>query len=130
MPGYSFTNYSDVILDHFENPRNVGEMDLPDGAGSAGNPACGDVLELSLRVVDGRIQQALFRASGCGAAIASSSMLTVLLTGATLEEAAALTNQQVAEALGGLPPTKVHCSVLAEDAIRSALADYRRRHPA
>ena len=127
MPGYSFTDYSDIILDHFENPRNVGSVTSPDAVGRAGNPACGDLLHLSLRVRDGRIQEALFRASGCGAAIASSSMTTVLLTGKTLEQAAALTNEQVASALGGLPPTKIHCSVLAEDAVRAALADYERR---
>src|SRR2546426_609552 len=127
MPGYSFTDYNDAILDHFENPRNVGEMESPDAVGRAGNPACGDLLELSLRVREGRIDQARFRASGCGAAIASSSMLTVLLTGRTLEEAATLTNSQVASALGGLPPAKIHCSVLAEDAVQSALSDYRRR---
>ena len=127
MPGYNFTDYSDTILDHFENPRNVGEVENPDAFGHAGNPACGDLLELSLRVSDGRIEVARFRASGCGAAIASSSMMTVLLTGRTLEEAGALTNGDVASALGGLPPAKLHCSVMAEDAIRSALADYQRR---
>ena len=127
MPGYNFADYSDVLLDHFENPRNVGEVDHPEAFGRAGNPACGDLLELSLRVRDGRIEQACFRATGCGAAIASSSMTTVLLTGKTVEEAAAITNEQVAAALGGLPPAKLHCSVLAEDAIRSALEDYRRR---
>ena len=127
MPGYSFTDYSDTLLEHFENPRNVGSVTSPDAVGRAGNPACGDLLDLSLRVRDGRIEQALFRASGCGAAIASSSMTTVLLTGITLEQAAGITNAQVALALGGLPPAKVHCSVLAEDAIRAALADYERR---
>ena len=127
MPGYSFTDYSDTILDHFENPRNVGGVENPDAVGRAGNPACGDLLELSLRVREGRVEQALFRASGCGAAIASSSMTTVLLTWVTLEAAAALTNTQVAEALGGLPPAKIHCSVMAQEAIQAALADYRRR---
>lgn len=127
MPGYSFTDYSDIILDHFEHPRNVGEVPDHDAYGRASNPACGDVLELTLRIRDERVEEARFRASGCGAAIASSSMATVLLTGRTLVEAGQLTNVEVAEALGGLPPAKLHCSVLAEDAVRAALADYRRR---
>ena len=127
MPGYNFTDYSDVLLDHFENPRNVGEVERADALGRAGNPACGDLLELSLQVDSGRITSACFRATGCGAAIASSSMTTVMLIGRTLEEAAALTNVQVAAELGGLPPNKLHCSVLAEDAIQAALADYDRR---
>ena len=127
MSGYSFTDYSAVILDHFEHPRNVGLLDPADAIGRAGNPACGDELELSLKVRDGRIEKAMFRASGCGAAIASSSITTELLTGVTLEEAAALTNDQVAAALGGLPSGKIHCSVLAEDAVVAALADYRTR---
>jgi len=127
MAGYSFTDYSETILDHFENPRNVGAVENPDAFGRAGNPACGDVLELTLRIGEGRIQEARFRASGCGAAIASSSMATVLLTGRTLDEAAALTDEEVAAALGGLPPAKIHCSVLAQDAVAAALADYRKR---
>jgi len=124
---YNFTDYSEILLDHFENPRNVGEVENPDAVGRAGNPACGDELELSLRVEAGRIVAACFRATGCGAAIASSSMTTVMLIGRTLEEAAALTNDQVAAELGGLPPTKLHCSVLASDAIQAALADYNGR---
>ena len=127
MTGYSFTDYSPIILDHFERPRNVGLVDNADAVGRAGNPACGDELELSFRIRDGRIEQAMFRASGCGAAIASSSMTTELLSGKTLDEAASLTNIQVADALGGLPPMKIHCSVLAEDAVMAALADYGRR---
>lgn len=127
MTGYSFTDYNPVILDHFEHPRNVGLVDNADAVGRAGNPACGDELELSFRIRDGRIEQAMFRASGCGAAIASSSITTELLSGRTLGEAAALTNAQVAAALGGLPAMKMHCSVLAEDAVAAALADYGRR---
>lgn len=127
MTGYSFTDYNPVILDHFEHPRNVGLVDNADAVGRAGNPSCGDELELSFRIRDGRIERAMFRASGCGAAIASSSVTTELLSGKTLGEAAALTNQQVAQALGGLPATKMHCSVLAEDAVAAALADYGRR---
>jgi len=126
MTVYSFTDYSDIILDHFENPRNVGVVENPDAVGRAGNPACGDQMELTLRIRDDRIEEARFKASGCGAAIASASMTTVLLTGRTLADAGALTDGEVARALGGLPPAKLHCSVLAEDAIRSALTDYRR----
>ncbi len=125
MAPYEFSEYSRLLLDHFENPRNVGLVEAANAVGRAGNPACGDVMELSLRIRDGRIAEARFRTSGCGAAIASSSMTTMLLTGRTLEEAGALTNEHVASALGGLPPGKLHCSVLAEDAVRAALADYR-----
>jgi nitrogen fixation NifU-like protein len=127
MPEYTFADYGPLLLDHFENPRNVGGVENPDAVGRAGNPACGDLMELSLRVRDGRIHEARFRTTGCSAAIASSSMTTVLLTGRSLEEAEALTDGEVAEALGGLPPAKLHCSVLAEDAVRAALEDYRRR---
>lgn len=127
MTGYSFTEYNPVILDHFERPRNVGTIDDADAVGRAGNPACGDELELSFRIRDGRIERAMFRASGCGAAIASSSITTELLAGMTLEEAASLTNTKVASALGGLPAMKLHCSVLAEEAVAAALADYSRR---
>jgi len=127
MTRYRYDDHSEQLLDHFENPRNAGEVEHADAKGRAGNPACGDLLELTLRVSDGRVEQARFRASGCSAAIASSSMTTVLLTGMTLDEAGRLTNEDVARALGGLPPAKMHCSVLAEDAIRAALEDYRRR---
>lgn len=127
MAEYTFADYGPLLLDHFENPRNVGSVDDADAVGRAGNPACGDLMELSLRVRDGRILEARFRTTGCSAAIASSSMTTVLLTGRSLEEAGALTNSEVAGALGGLPPAKMHCSVLAEDAVRAALEDYRRR---
>ena len=121
------THYGDVVLDHFDNPRNVGDVENPDATGRASNPACGDTLVLTLRVREGRIEQARFRASGCGASIASSSMTTVMLTGLGIDEARLVTNQQVAEALGGLPPAKMHCSVLAQEAIRSALDDLDRR---
>jgi nitrogen fixation NifU-like protein len=127
MPGYRANNYTETILDHFENPRNAGSLDAPDAVGHATNPACGDRLELSVRVRAGRIEQARFRASGCTAAIAGSSMTTVLLTGKTLEEVARITDANVAEALGGLPPAKIHCSVLAEDAIKAMLEDLRSR---
>jgi len=121
------TLYSDCLLDHFENPRNAGRVDAPDAVGTTGNAACGDRVELSLKVRDGRIEQARFRASGCTAAIAAASMTTVLLQGKTLAEAAAITDAQVAEALGGLPPAKVHCSILAQEVIHAALVDQRSR---
>lgn len=127
MPAHSVTGYSEETLDHFENPRNVGRLPDPDAVGTAENPACGDRLELSLRIRAGRLEQVRFRASGCSAAIASASMTTVLLKGKTVEQAAALTNTEVADALGGLPRAKLHCSVLAEDAIKAALADYEAR---
>lgn len=126
MP-FNPAGYSDVVLDHFENPRNAGTLESPDAFGTAGNPACGDRVELTLRIRQGRIEQARFRASGCTAAIAAASMMTVLLENRSLEEAASITDAEVARALGGLPPTKIHCSVLAQDAIRSALDDRRAR---
>lgn len=121
--------YGEILLDHFENPRNVGAITSPDATGRAGNAACGDELRLTLRIEGGVIREARFQASGCTASIASSSMATVLLTGLTLEQAAALSDREVARALGGLPETKVHCSVLAEEAIRAALADFRSGRP-
>jgi len=120
-------DYSPRLLDHFENPRNVGLLEDADGVGLAGNPACGDRLELSLRIRDGRISEARFRASGCTAAIASGSIVTVMMTGLALDDVAAITDADVAEALGGLPPARVHCSVLAQEAIRAALDHYRSR---
>jgi nitrogen fixation NifU-like protein len=119
MPAYSAT-----VLDHFQNPRNLGEIDFPDAVAEVENPACGDRARLSLRIADGRIMEARFLAEGCPAAIAAASMTTVLLTGATLHEARALRDVDVAAALDGLPPNKVHCSVLAEDVIREALDAY------
>ncbi len=119
--------YSELLLDHFENPRNAGAFDPADAIGHAGNAACGDRVELTLRVEEGRIAGARFRATGCTAAIAAASMMTVLLENRTLPEAGAITDAQVAAALGGLPPAKVHCSVLAQEAIRSALEDLRSR---
>ncbi len=124
---YNLVEYSPQVLDHYENPRNVGEIEDADAVATAGNPACGDLMRLSLRIRDGIIEDARFKTFGCGAAIAASSMATEMLKGRSLEEAARLTNRDVAEALGGLPPVKMHCSVLAEDAVRAALADYRNR---
>ena len=119
--------YSEKVMEHFRNPRNVGEMENADGVGKVGNPVCGDIMELSIKVADGVITDAKFRTFGCGAAIATSSMVTELVKGKTIEEAVRISNKAVAEALGGLPPVKMHCSVLAEQALRSAIQDYQER---
>jgi nitrogen fixation NifU-like protein len=109
------------------NPRNMGEIEDADGVGEVGNPACGDVMKLFLKIENDRIVDVKFKTFGCGAAIASSSMTTELIKGKTIDEALKLSNQAVAEALGGLPPAKEHCSVLAEDALRAALEDYKKK---
>lgn len=119
--------YSEKVMDHFANPRNVGELENPDGVGEVGNAKCGDIMKMFLKIEDGRIADVRFKTFGCGAAIATSSMATELIKGQTIEEALKLTNKAVVEALDGLPPAKLHCSVLAEQAIKSALADYYRR---
>jgi nitrogen fixation protein NifU and related proteins len=122
--------YSAQVLDHYENPRNVGSLDKnsPDvGTGMVGAPACGDVMKLQIEVHDGVITDAKFKTYGCGSAIASSSLVTELLKVRTLDEATAIKNSDIAEELA-LPPVKIHCSVLAEDAIKSAIADYRKKH--
>jgi nitrogen fixation NifU-like protein len=119
--------YSEKVMDHFRNPRNVGEIKEPDGIGRVGNPVCGDVMELYIKVKDGLITDAKFKTFGCGAAIATSSMITELVKGKTLKEALEISNKVVAEALGGLPPVKMHCSVLAEDALKAAIEDYYKR---
>jgi nitrogen fixation NifU-like protein len=116
--------YSDKVMDHFMHPRNVGEMENPDGVGKVGNPVCGDIMEMYIKVKDNVIVDAKFKTFGCGAAIATSSMATELVKGKPIEEALKLTNQAVAEALGGLPAIKMHCSVLAEDAFKAAVNDY------
>ncbi len=121
--------YSAKVMDHFMNPRNVGEIENADGVGEVGNPACGDMMRLYLKVEDGRVVDAKVRTFGCGAAIASSSMLTEMIKGKTLEEARAITNTHVADALDGLPPVKIHCSLMAEEAVKSALDDYAKKHP-
>ena len=118
------TQYSEKVMEHFKNPRNVGEIENPDGVGHVGNPVCGDIMELYLRVKDGIITEAKFKTFGCGAAIATSSMVTEMVKGKSIEEALKISNRAVAEALGGLPPVKMHCSVLAEEALQSALEDY------
>ena len=117
--------YSSKVMDHFMNPRNVGVMENPDGVGEVGNPVCGDIMKIFIRVEENRIVDAKFMTFGCGAAIASSSMATELIKGKTLEEAWEVSNAAVAEALEGLPPIKMHCSVLAEEGIHKAINDYR-----
>src|SRR5271169_451566 len=125
--------YSDKVLDHYENPRNVGSFAKDEsgvGTGMVGAPACGDVMKLQIRVgPDGRIEDAKFKTYGCGSAIASSSLVTEWVKGKTLDEATAIRNTQIAEELA-LPPVKIHCSILAEDAIKAAVADYRHKHEA
>jgi nitrogen fixation NifU-like protein len=129
----SLMAYSDKVLDHYENPRNVGKMDAQDetvGTGMVGAPACGDVMRLQIKVGDdGVIQDAKFKTYGCGSAIASSSLLTEWVKGRTLDEAASIKNTEIAEELA-LPPVKIHCSVLAEDAIKAAVKDFKEKHSA
>ena len=121
------TAYSQLVLDHFLNPRNVGEVKDADGVGEVGAAAFGDVMKISLKVRGDRIAEARFQTFGCGTAIAASSVTTELITGRTLEEAKKFSNQEVIDALGGLPPEKVHCSMLAEEAVRAALKNYWQR---
>ncbi len=116
--------YNERVLDHFSHPRNVGEVENADGVGRVGNPTCGDIMELSIKVKDDHIEDVKFKTFGCGAAIATSSMVTEMVKGKTLEEAMEVSNRAVAEALGGLPPTKMHCSNLAADALHLAINDY------
>jgi nitrogen fixation NifU-like protein len=122
--------YSDKVIDHYENPRNVGSFEKGDetvGTGMVGAPACGDVMKLQIKVQDGIITDAKFKTYGCGSAIASSSLVTEWVKGKTLDEAGAIKNSEIAEELA-LPPVKIHCSILAEDAIKAAVNDYRNRH--
>jgi nitrogen fixation protein NifU and related proteins len=119
--------YSEKVMDHFMHPRNMGEIEDADGVGEVGNPACGDVMKLYLKIEGDTIVDAKFKTFGCGAAIASSSITTELIKGKSIDEALKLSNEAVAEALGGLPAAKQHCSVLAEDALRAALEDYRQK---
>jgi nitrogen fixation NifU-like protein len=122
--------YSEAVLDHYENPRNVGKLDPDDsnvGTGLVGAPACGDVLKLQIRVEDGIITDARFKTYGCGSAIASSSLVTEWVKGKTLDQAGAIRNTDIAQELA-LPPVKIHCSILAEDAIKAAIADYQKKH--
>ena len=119
--------YSAKVMDHFANPRNVGEFPDADGVGEVGNPACGDIMKMSIKVKDNVIVDVKFKTFGCGAAIATSSISTEMIKGKTVEDALKLTNKAVAEALGGLPPAKMHCSVLAEEAIEAAIDDYLKK---
>ncbi len=119
--------YSEKVMDHFMNPRNVGEIDDASGVGEVGNPACGDMMRLFIKVEDNIVTDAKFMTFGCGAAIASSSMLTEIIKGKTVDEVLAITNENVAEALDGLPPAKIHCSVMAEEAVKAAIEDYRKK---
>jgi nitrogen fixation NifU-like protein len=119
--------YSDKVLDHFRNPRNVGEIENPDGVGVEGNPICGDLMEIQIKVEDDRIKDIKFKTFGCGSAIATSSMVTELAKGKTLDEAMKITRADVAKELDGLPPQKMHCSNLAADALHRAIEDYRKK---
>ena len=122
--------YSEKVIDHFSNPRNVGEIENADGVGTVGNSKCGDLMRMYLKVDDnGVITDCKFKTFGCGAAIATSSMATEMIKGKTLKEALKLTNKAVAEALDGLPPVKMHCSLLAEEAVKAAVEDYMKKHP-
>jgi len=122
-------SYNPIVIDHFTHPRNMGEMENPDGVGEAQNPVCGDTMRLFIRVEENRIIDAKFLTFGCAAAIASSSITTEMIKGKTLEEALLISNHMVTDALGGLPPTKIHCSVLAEQAIKAAVLDCRKKTP-
>ena len=121
--------YSDKVVEHYENPRNVGKFEIDDtiGTGMVGAPACGDVIKLQIKVVDGVIQDAKFKTYGCGSAIASSSLVTEWVKGKTLDQAAEIKNSEIAEELA-LPPVKIHCSILEEDAIKAAVEDYKKKH--
>lgn len=121
--------YSEKVMDHFANPRNVGEIPDASGSGTVGNAKCGDIMKMDIKVENGVIVDVKFKTFGCGAAIATSSMATEMVKGKTLGEALALTNKAVAEALDGLPPVKMHCSVLAEEAIHAAIKNYKEKHP-
>ena len=120
--------YSNKVMDHFMNPRNVGEIENADGVGTVGNPVCGDIMKMYLKIENNIIQDAKFKTFGCGAAVATSSMATELIKGKTVDEALDITNRAVAEALDGLPPIKMHCSNLAEQAIKAAIEDYKKKN--
>ena len=120
--------YSEKVMDHFKNPRNVGEIEDADGVGEIGNASCGDIMKIYIKVEDEVIKDVKFQTFGCGSAIATSSMVTEMVMGKTIDEAEAVTNKAVAEALDGLPPTKMHCSNLAADALHGAIKDYKEKH--
>ncbi len=119
--------YSDKVMEHFKNPHNVGQIENPDGVGKVGNPVCGDLMEIQIRVKDDKLEEVKFRTFGCGAAVATSSMVTDMAIGKTLDEALKITRADVADELGGLPPVKMHCSNLAADALHAAIEDYRSK---
>lgn len=119
--------YSKKVLEHFQNPRNVGEIENPDGVGKVGNPTCGDVMKITIKIKDDKIEDIKFKTMGCAAAIATSSIVTELAKGKTIEEAKKLSRDDVADALEGLPPVKMHCSNLAADALKEAIKDYEKR---
>ena len=121
--------YSEKVMDHFSNPRNVGELENPSGTGTVGNAKCGDIMKMDIQVENGVITDVKFKTFGCGAAIATSSKATEMVKGKRVAEALQLTNKAVAEALDGLPPVKMHCSMLAEQAIHAAVEDYIKKHP-
>jgi len=121
------SQYSEKVMEHFKNPHNVGEIPDADGIGNVGNPICGDIMRLYIKVEGDRIKDAKFKTFGCAAAIATSSMITDLVRGKTIKEALEISNKAVAEALDGLPPVKMHCSMLAEEALRSAVEDYLKK---
>ena len=121
--------YSEKVMDHFRNPRNVGVIEDADGVGEVGNEKCGDIMKIYLKIENGIVEDVKFETFGCASAVASSSMATELIKGKPVSEALSLTNQAVAEALDGLPAYKMHCSVLAEEAIKNALEDYYKKHP-
>ncbi len=120
--------YNDIVMQHFMNPHNVGEIENADGVGTYGSPVCGDMMQISIKVENDKIVDAKFKTFGCGSAIASSSIATDMIVGKTIDEALAITNKEIIDELGGLPPVKVHCSVLADHAIKSAIYDYAQRN--
>ena len=120
--------YNDKVMDHFMNPHNVGEIENADGTGTYGSPVCGDMMQITLKIEDDVIKDAKFKTFGCGSAIASSSVATDMIIGKTIDEALAITNKQIIDELGGLPAVKVHCSVLADHAIKSAIYDYAQKN--
>lgn len=122
--------YTEKVMDLFMNPKNAGKMENPDGVGEVGNSRCGDIMKIYLRIKDERIEDVSFETFGCASAIASSSMVTEMVKGLTLDEALAISNKDVVKALGGLPPQKIHCSLLAEEGIQAAIEDYRSRQKA
>ena len=123
----TFDDYTDKVMDHYEHPRNVGVVENANGTGVVGNPACGDVMKLTIRVEDEIIKDAKFKTFGCGAAIATSSIVTEMIIGKNIKDALDVSNKSVAEALGGLPKVKMHCSVLAEDALKAAIDNYKKQ---